>query len=284
MYPNDLIPGTGFDLYNLFLGLGLIVCFLFLWFSLKKAGFNFDAISAIFIVGLFAVSIGIFFAMLFQSVYDFIADPSGGFRLTGKMTYLGGVIGGAASYLLIYNVYMHVVAPRTKIKWLQNNANAGLCDALPVIPICIVLATAIGRIGWFFAGCCAGNPTNGSWGLACSQTYPGELVVPVQLFESAFLFVLAAVMIVLYFRFRFNLNFSVYLIAYGIWRFCIEFARGDERGGFIPGLTPSQFWCILMVLLGIGYVFLYRYVLKNKMKLPARQDTPPATLPENTQD
>ncbi len=39
-----------------------------------------------------------------------------------------------------------------------------------------------------------------------------------------------------------------------------------------------------MVLLGIGYVFLYRYVLKNKMKLPARQDTPPATLPENTQD
>ena len=182
MYPNDLIPGTGFDLYNLFLGLGLVVCFLFLWFSLKKTGFNFDAISAIFITGLFAVSIGIFSAMLFQSIYDFIADPSGGFRLTGKMTYLGGVIGGAASYLIIYNLYMHVIAPCTKIKWLQNNANAGLCDALPVIPTCIVLATAIGRIGCFFAGCCAGNPTDGSWGLACSQTYEGVKVVPVQLF------------------------------------------------------------------------------------------------------
>lgn len=279
MYPNDLIPGTGFDLYNLFLGLGLIVCFLFLWFSLKKTGFNFDALSAILIVGLFAVSIGIFSAMLFQSIYDFIASPSDGFHLTGKMTYLGGVIGGAASYLLIYNLYMYVVAPRTKIKWLQNNANAGLCDALPVIPICIVLATAIGRIGCFFAGCCAGNPTDGSWGLACSQTYPGVKVVPVQLFESAFLFVLAAVMIFLYFRYRFNLNFSIYLIAYGIWRFCIEFIRGDERGGFIPGLTPSQFWCILMVLLGIGYLFLYRYVLKSKMKLPAKQTQPETELP-----
>ena len=284
MYPNDLIPGTGFDLYNLFLGLGLVVCFLFLWFSLKKTGFNFDAVSAIFITGLFAVSIGIFSAMLFQSIYDFIADPSGGFRLTGKMTYLGGVIGGAASYLIIYNLYMHVIAPRTKIKWLQNNANAGLCDALPVIPTCIVLATAIGRIGCFFAGCCAGNPTDGSWGLACSQTYEGVKVVPVQLFESAFLFVLAAVMIVLYFRYRFHLNFSVYLIAYGIWRFCIEFARGDERGGFIPGLTPSQFWCIIMVLLGIGYIFLYRYVLKNKMKLSAARKNAQETPTQETAD
>lgn len=283
MYPNDLfsIFGLGFDLYDLFLALGIVACFLFLWFSLKKAGFNYDAISAIVIVGLFAVPIGIFFAMLFQSVYDYIADPSKGFSLTGRMTYLGGVIGGAGSYLLIYNLYMHVVAPKTKIKWLQNNANAGLCDALPVIPVCIVIATSIGRIGCFFAGCCAGNPTDGSWGLACSQTYPGVKVVPIQLFEAAFLAVLAAVMIFLYFKYRFNLNFSLYLIAYGVWRFSIEFARGDDRGALFGALSPSQFWCIVMVILGVGYVFLYRYVLKNKMK--HLQATQPVSSSEPTE-
>ena len=78
-------------------------------------------------------------------------------------------------------------------------------------------------------------------------------------------------MAVLYFRFRFNCNFGVYSISYGVWRFIIEFFRDDNRGGFIPGLTPSQFWCIIMVILGIGYFFLYKYVLKKKMKHPGLQ-------------
>lgn len=276
MYRDDLftIFGVGFDLYALFILLGLICCFVFLWFALKKAGFNYDANSTILIVGLFAVAFGVFFATLFQSVYNYIADPSKGFQW-GGMTYLGGVIGGAGTFLLIYNVYMHAVAPRTKIKWLQTNANAGLVDALPVIPAAILLATGIGRIGCFFAGCCAGKPTDGSWGLACSQDYPGEKVVPIQLFESAFCLALALVMIFLYFKFRFNCNFSLYLIGYGIWRFCIEFARGDERGSFIGAISPSQFWSIVMVLLGVGYFFLYRYVLKKRMKNPLSQPLQP---------
>ena len=99
----------------------------------------------------------------------------------------------------------------------------------------------------------------------------GVDVIPVQLLESIFLLVLAGVMALLYFKFRFNCNFGVYCTAYGVWRFVIEFFRVDERGGFIPGLTPSQFWCIVMVLLGIGYFFLYKYVLKNKMKHPELQ-------------
>lgn len=274
MYPYPLftIGGFSFDLYDFFLLLGIVACFLFLLYAFKKAEFNYDAVSTILIVGLFAIPIGIFFAMLFQSVYDYIAAPDEGFRLTGRMTYLGGVIGGAGSYLLIYNLYMHVIAPRTKTKWLQNNANFTLVDALPVIPIAIVIATAFGRIGCFCAGCCAGNPTDKWFGLACSSTYPGEKVVPVQLFESLFLFALAAVMAVLYFRFGFRCNFSVYLIGYGIWRFCIEFARGDDRGSLIGSLSPSQFWCIIMVLLGIGYIFLYRYVLKPRMHLTPKEE------------
>ena len=52
---------------------------------------------------------------------------------------------------------------------------------------------------------------------------------------------------------------AVYLVSYGIWRFVIEYFRADYRGDFIPGLSPSQFWSIIMVIGGIVIFFLYRY-------------------------
>ena len=58
---------------------------------------------------------------------------------------------------------------------------------------------------------------------------------------------------------------TVYLIGYGFWRFMIEFIRGDveERGKFVPGLTPSQFWSILMILGGVAFTILYYYFDKK---------------------
>ena len=56
----------------------------------------------------------------------------------------------------------------------------------------------------------------------------------------------------------------MYLIAYGVWRFLIEFARDDDRGASgIDSLSPSQLTAIFMVLAGIAFIFIYRYVLKK---------------------
>ena len=177
------------------------------------------------------------------------------------------LIGGVSSYLIFYNLYVYVVAPRTKIKALQNNMNASLTDALPFIPIGITIAHAFGRLGCTFAGCCYGKEAD--WGIYFATA--GTKVIPTQLFECIFLVILSVVMAVLYFKFKFNCNLGLYLVAYGVWRFIIEFFRNDDRGSFIPGLSPSQFWCIIMVLAGIGYFFLYKYVLKAKMKHPELQ-------------
>ena len=54
------------------------------------------------------------------------------------------------------------------------------------------------------------------------------------------------------------------MIAYGIFRFFIEYLRNDDRGGFIPGISPSQFWSILMVVLGVGLIFLVEYLWKKR--------------------
>jgi phosphatidylglycerol:prolipoprotein diacylglycerol transferase len=67
----------------------------------------------------------------------------------------------------------------------------------------------------------------------------------------------------------FKHNRSVYLICYGIFRFCIEFLRADERGSFIGNISPSQFWSILMVVGGVGVYFLVEFLFKKRPKQEA---------------
>jgi len=238
-----------------------------------KMKFNEEAIDKILFIGVFGTGFGIFSAMLFQSVYDYIAKPSNGFRL-GGMTFIGGLIGGVLSFLIVWWLYIYVIAPRTKVKLLQNNMNASLSDALPFIPIGIVIAHAFGRLGCFFAGCCYGRPTDAWYGIACAAPNGVTLeqkVVPTQLFEMIFLLLLGALMAVLYFKFKFKYNFGLYAAGYGIWRFIIEFYRDDYRGDFVGGITPSQFWSIIMVVVGIAYVFLQIYIFSKCMKHPEKQ-------------
>lgn len=278
-------------LYGICMAAGIIACFGFLMYTMWKKNFNDEATDKILLIGIFGTGFGILSAALFQGLYNYIDNPAGGFNLSG-MTFIGGLIGGVVSFLGVYWLYIYVIAPRTKIKLLQNNMNGTLTDALPFIPIGISIAHAFGRLGCFFGGCCYGMEAE--WGLYCAGSYSngiymqGPKVVPLQLFEMAFLVVLAVVMAVLYFKFRFNYNFGLYAIAYGVWRFGIEFARGDERGQFIgTALSPSQFWSIIMVLVGVGYFFLQYYVLAKHMKHPELQPSvrkPKGEKGENGED
>ncbi len=283
MHPDALIyltskrgPGApGIYPYGLCMATGIVLCFIFLLITMWKKKFNEDATDKIIVIGIFGTGFGIFAAMLFQSTYNFIANPQNGFHL-GGMTFIGGLIGGVVSFLGVYWLYIYVIAPRTKIRFLQNKMNATLTDALPFIPIAICIAHAFGRLGCFFGGCCYGLPSEQyhTWGLPCAAPLPGVNVIPTQLYEMFFLLLLATVMSILYFKFKFNYNFALYTIAYGIWRFLIEYIRGDARGEFIgTALYPSQIWSIVMVILGIGYIFLQKYVLAKHMKHPERSAT-----------
>lgn len=274
MHPEALfkIGSQGIYAYGICMAGGIVLCFLFLLFTMWKMKFNEDASDKILIIGIFGTGFGVFAAMLFQSVYNYIANPSVKFSLNGSMTFIGGLIGGVVSFLLVYWLYIYVIAPRAKIKFLKNNMNATLTDALPFIPIGICIAHAFGRLGCFFGGCCYGIPTDSWVGVACSAPngiHSDIPVVPTQLFEMSFLLALAGVMAFLYFKFHFNYNFALYMFAYGVWRFFIEFIRGDYRGEFIGNtLSPSQIWSLIMCVLSVGYVFLQKYVFAKHMKHP----------------
>ena len=266
MLPEPLfyIGNIGIDMYAIFILIGLIACFVFTYIAMKKSGYSSSARDMILIIGIFAIALGFLCATFVQSLYDFIANPEDGFQFTGKMTFLGGLIGGVIVYLGLYFLYVYVINPRLKeYNILKSDMNKGVWELLRIAPISITVAHAFGRCGCFCAGCCRGIETDAWYGVQ----FPGEphKEIPTQLFEAIFLFILTTVMIILYFKFHFKYNMGVYLISYGIWRFFIEFIRGDvvERGKFVPGLTPSQFWAILMVIGGVIFFFIYHYFDKK---------------------
>ena len=262
MCPEISVFGIAIDMYAVWFIIGVIACLIFAIIAMKKCGYSRTASDTIIIIGVFAIIIGLVFAMLFQAFYDFINNPSAGFKINGGMTFIGGLIGGVIAFLGLYFLYVYVINPRLKDgNFFKSDMNKGVWYLVRIAPISITIAHAFGRIGCLFAGCCHGHETHEWYGIYSNNA--GTTVVPIQLYESIFLFVLSAVLIVLLFKFKSKDTMAIYLVSYGIWRFIIEYFRDDYRGSFIPGLSPSQFWSIIMIAAGIAVFFIYRYFDKR---------------------
>lgn len=139
----------------------------------------------------------------------------------GGLVFYGGLIGGVATGLAL------------KRRWRMP----GWATADLLLPY-LALAQAIGRVGCFFNGCCYGEPTRGPLGV----TFPGTDIArhPTQLYEAVFLFVFSTWLIR---RGRGETapgtQVGWYALGYGLWRFAVEFLRGDNPAWMGP-FTFSQ--------------------------------------------
>lgn len=253
MFPNPIIKIGSLEiyLYGVCIAIGIVCAILVLRLYGKKLGLDKKFLDFIEMDGYAAIALGFFFATLFQAVYNYIDDPSGGFSLKGGMTFLGGLIGGALVFFIIYFLFIKKYTLRFK-------------DIMPIVPCSILVAHGFGRIGCFCAGCCYGKQVpDGVWYSFLGVEFPDIYgkVLPTQLFEAAFLFILFGILSYLCLKKKGRQNFGIYLIAYGIWRFLIEFIRGDYRGELVGFVTPSQFWSILMTLGGVALIFVTKFVL-----------------------
>lgn len=246
MLPDPLFLNV--HMYGIMVAVGLLLAFLVLFYYGKRRGIHTEFLDFLFYDGIASIAIGFGSAALFQAFYNFIEDPSKGFRFDGSITFLGGLIGGAACFLLIYAIFK---------RW---RGRGSLATIFALLPCCITVAHAFGRVGCFFAGCCHGVAWDGIF--AVKFPHLSYTVHPTQLYEAAFLFLLFFVLSVLFLKKGCIHNLSIYLIAYGIWRFCLEFLRGDHRGELVRGISPSQFWSLCMVLLGVGLIFIMKYLYK----------------------
>lgn len=235
-------------MYGVMIAVGILCAFLTLFYLTKKKGVDVRFTDFIFYNGIASIVVGFGFATLFQSTYNYIKNPSAGFELGSGMTFIGGLIGGVACFLAIYFIFRKKYTTR-------------LYEVISLLPCSILIAHAFGRIGCFFAGCCYGKETDSFLGVQFPDLpHP---VHPTQLYEAAFLFVLFAVSVCLILKKDFKHNLSLYLIAYGVFRFLIEYVRGDDRGELVGFVSPSQFWSILVVVAGVAIIFVMNRILNK---------------------
>ncbi len=267
MYPYKIL---GFiNLYGLMIGIGIAVCFVVLWTFSKRNHVESRFTDFVTLNAIVSIVVGFLSASLFQSIYDYIEDPSQGFQFNGGLTFIGGLIGGAVCFLIIYFIF-------------RKKYQSRLIDVISILPCSILVAHAFGRVGCFFAGCCYGKPTDSIFGIQFVGMT--QKVYPTQLFEAIFLFVLFGICAFLFLKKKFAYNMPVYLIGYGIFRFLIEYIRDDDRGGFVPGMSPSQFWGLVMVVLGIVLIFTMRPIVARRKAYLAEHpivETPEKSLKES---
>ena len=229
-------------MYGLMIVLGGIACLIVMYALI----FRREKVTSNTFIRLFCVSIpgaivlyasAYFFNGLFHSI------EAGAWKF-GGITWLGGVFGAFPAMVLL----IHFFVPAAK-----GNALTYFSLIVPGI----VIAHGIGRLGCFFAGCCYGGVTDSIFGVSfpagsrAARLYPGGPnggslpLLPTQLFEAVFELALFLVMIIFYKKCRKH-NIEIYFIAYGIFRFIMEFFRGDDRGSTGFFLTPAQLLCVVM--------------------------------------
>lgn len=224
-------------LYNLFIGIGIAVGMVVLEKRFKNIKITIKKLNKIYIILASSLSIAFGGAFFFDAlVHDIEFTFTNITQNHIGLTFYGGLLFG----VIIFSVPLKVLGLD-----LMNTINI-------VIPS-LVIGHAFGRIGCFFGGCCYGK-------IVSLFFYTFQF--PTQLCESLFLFILYFFLIK---KINMNHYLIVYLFSYGIWRFLIEFFRGDVRGELFNQnlLSPSQIISIIMI---ISSVFIRVRLKKSKVE------------------
>lgn len=228
--------------YGTMMAIGILSGLFLLYYRAKKKGYNADNIFDMSIVTVLAGIIGGKLFYIFTNIKNIIADPYIIIKDAGNgFVVYGAIILGA----------LGVFAYCKRKKW----------NIFAILDLCIpsvALGQGFGRIGCFLAGCCYGKETTLPIGITFKNSPfapAGEKLYPTELMSSGFDFLLAIVLL-LYAKKHENDEsngkvFGLYLIAYSVGRFFIEFIRGDIERGFIGMLSTSQLISIFVFIAGL---------------------------------
>ena len=240
MYPYELF--FGITLYEVMIVLGFLAAILLFRRYSVRVGMS-AKLYNLALVSVTAAAVGGYLSgYLFQGVYNWLGGEAFALNSGTGSTFLGGLLGGLAILAAVYFLGGRLIfcgsrEPIDRFPEVMDGYAAGLA-----------LGHGFGRIGCLMAGCCHGIASE--HGIYFPEL--GHKALPTQLYEALFLFALAAFLwrIVTHTR---GLGPAVYFTAYGIWRFFLEFLRGDDRGKtVIDFLTPSQLVSVLLVIAGIA--------------------------------
>lgn len=163
-------------------------------------------------------------------------------ELFGGSVFYGGLIG------MLLTSLIYVRKKRLSARYLD------------MVALGVPMFHVFGRIGCFLGGCCFG--VESAFGFVYHHSPVAEANgvrrLPVQLFEAAFNLLLCLMLCRLFRKRKWEgWLLHLYLLAYPVFRFVIEFFRGDAYRGFLWGLSTSQ-WISLLLLAVNAVVFAVR--------------------------
>ncbi len=238
MHPYICFLGSRLPTYSICAMMGLLAATFVLIAALYSRGLV-RKYAALAYIALPGVILG---GKLFSAISATLADlySGGGIDLAGNIkqggnVYYGGLLG-----------YLALLCLLCKLGSRDFNELAG------PIAISIPLFHSFGRIGCFFAGCCYGIESV----LWCAVPYrigEGDEAarrIPVQLIEAGYELCLCGVLCMLFWwgpRTKRLRLLELYLAAYALFRFAIEFLRGDAIRGVYGFLSFSQIISLMLV-------------------------------------
>ncbi|NCC51387.1 MAG: prolipoprotein diacylglyceryl transferase [Spartobacteria bacterium] len=201
------------------------------------AGFGSDLGFWVMLSGILGARI----AYVLANLPEFISHPVSIIRIDeGGLVYYGGFICALFAIILFARIKKLPV-------W-------GLGDfVITGLP----LGHALGRLGCFLNGCCFGCQTQLPWGISFPEDsapwyrYGAAALHPTQLYETLFNLALYAFLLWVYARRKRDGSIvALYLLIYPVFRFLVEFVRGDERMIYV-GLTLAQLTSLALFATGL---------------------------------
>lgn len=251
MLPYFEIFNAKVPLFNLLIGVGAVMGILLFYRIAENKISESDADNIILLL-VVSVLAGFISGMLFDKIVHFksISELRQNlFNYTG-LTFIGGFSGGLITFSVIYKqvfksyshffMYLDIIAPPFS------------------------LAQGIGRLGCLAGGCCFGKPSVIGFKYPvfseAYRLYGNVRIFPVPLIESLFLILLSFILL----KVIKKNNALYYIFFYCLFRFFMEFLRGDNRGRYLLDLfSPSQVICIILMFATVICVILLKNIKHN---------------------
>lgn len=219
--------------YGVLMALGFLACWVVARWYLPRHGIDRDLSVDLLLAAAIGGIVGARALYVANEWAQFSDRPLQIFMLQrGGLVFYGGLAGGALAvlaYTLVRRLPVPVVADTAALT--------------------VPLGSALGRVGCFLNGCCAGQRTSAWFGLTFDPAVGP--VVPTQLIDVAaqsFIF-FALLHVAVRHRPRAGILWWAYLVLYGVARFSVEIIRVNPR--IALGLSEAQLISIPVFAAGV---------------------------------
>jgi len=254
MFPYFTVFGKVFFSYQLLAAAGAIVAGVAANYAARWRGLNTTEMLTLLLVSAIGVLLGghLLYALTqFRRWGELLTSFAVIRDIFGGSIFYGGLLGG----LCAASIYMR---HRRFFRETPSRIAEFTDAAAPSIP----LFHTFGRLGCFLSGCCYGVESRFGFTFRRSLVTEANGVrrLPTALIEMVFCLILSVILRLINIRGKAKGRvLDIYLVCYAVFRFFIEFWRGDEIRGFIFGLSTSQ-WISLLIL---GFCLLRHIYLKT---------------------